>query len=64
MNDFIKFPRTHHLFVLSKNISRDDLTLDKTDAKPFYTEYVTVEEKIDGLNNLLILILLRIQFGI
>ena len=49
-SDFIKFPRTHHLIVLSKNVDRDDLFMDKTEAKPYYTETVNVEEKIDGAN--------------
>eukprot|EP01080_Neovahlkampfia_damariscottae_P003823 gene3823-6984_t len=50
LTDFIKFPRTHHLIVLSKNVDRDDLFMDKTEAKPYYTETVTIEEKIDGAN--------------
>lgn len=49
LEGFVKFPRTHHLMVLSKNVSRDDLTLK--DTKPFYTEKVIVEEKIDGLQD-------------
>jgi hypothetical protein len=49
-SDFIKFPRTHHLLVLSKNVDREDLFMDPKDAKPYYTENVTVEEKIDGAN--------------
>ena len=31
-------------------MARDDLLLDGKDAKPFYSERVTVEEKIDGSN--------------
>lgn len=51
MEDFRKFPRTYHLFEVQKGrMARDDLLLDKTDAKPFYTFPVTVEEKIDGSN--------------
>lgn len=46
----IKFPRTHHLFVTSKNIDRDDLVMDKRDAEIFYSKNVTIEEKIDGAN--------------
>jgi hypothetical protein len=49
-SDFIKFPRTHHLLVLSKNVDREDLFMDPKDAKPYYTENVTVEEKVDGAN--------------
>ena len=51
MEQFRKFPRTYHLFEVQKGrMARDDLLLDKTDAKPFYTLPVTVEEKIDGSN--------------
>lgn len=48
--DFYKFPRTHHLVTVSKNIDRDDLVMDLKDGKPFFTETVIVEEKIDGAN--------------
>jgi ATP-dependent RNA circularization protein (DNA/RNA ligase family) len=49
-SDFLKFPRTHHLFCTSKNVDREDLFMDPKDAKIFYSNFVTIEEKIDGAN--------------
>jgi atypical dual specificity phosphatase len=46
-----KFPRTYHLFEVKKGrMARDDLLLDKKDGEPFYKNFITVEEKIDGSN--------------
>lgn len=48
MENFVKFPRTHHLFALMGSMSRDDLLVDE--PAPFYEEEVIIEEKIDGSN--------------
>ena len=53
-----KFPRTRHLFDAGgKGVSRDDLVLDQSEEKRFYSSkksgerrLVAVEEKVDGAN--------------
>jgi len=50
MEEFIKFPRTPHLFSAGGAIPRDDLLADDKFRKSFFTQNVTVEEKIDGSN--------------
>lgn len=57
-SDLFKFPRTRHLFDAGgKGVSRDDLLLDQSDEKIFYSSrgrgeqhLVAVEEKVDGAN--------------
>lgn len=50
MDDFVKFPRTAHLFSAGGNIPRDDLLADDKFRKSFFSQQVTIEEKIDGSN--------------
>jgi len=50
MSDFVKFPRTPHLFVLEGLDIRDDKVLPPAEAAPFFTNPVIVEEKVDGAN--------------
>lgn len=50
MSDFVKFPRTPHLFVLEGLDIRDDKVLPPHEATPFFTSPVIIEEKVDGAN--------------
>jgi len=50
MSDFVKFPRTPHLFVLEGLDIRDDKVLPPIEASIFYTFPTIVEEKVDGAN--------------
>jgi ATP-dependent RNA circularization protein (DNA/RNA ligase family) len=50
MNEFIKFPRTPHLFILPGLDIRNDKILSETEAEVFYTSPIIVEEKVDGAN--------------
>ena len=50
MEEFVKFPRTAHLFSAGGNIPRDDLLFSDKTRNLFFTSHVTVEEKIDGSN--------------
>lgn len=55
-DSFFKFPRTRHLFDAGgSGVSRDDLLMDSSEEKVFYTTrqhqvLVAVEEKVDGAN--------------
>lgn len=48
--DFIKFPRTPHLFVVPGVSVRDDKVMTPAEAEEFLSSTVIVEEKVDGAN--------------
>lgn len=50
MSDFVKFPRTPHLFVLPQLDIRDDKILPVEQSRSFYSDPIIVEEKVDGAN--------------
>lgn len=50
MSDFLKFPRTPHLFVMPGLNIRDDKILSSEEQNLFYTNQVILEEKTDGAN--------------
>ena len=47
---FIKFPSTPYLITPANPLTRQDKILTDDEVKPFYTNRVTVEEKVDGAN--------------
>jgi hypothetical protein len=47
---FSKFPRTPHLFSLSRHVPRDDKLVEPELARELLTRPATAEEKIDGSN--------------
>lgn len=48
--EFVKFPRTPHLFSLSSNPLRGDRILSNSEAISFLEGDVVIEEKVDGAN--------------
>jgi ATP-dependent RNA circularization protein (DNA/RNA ligase family) len=48
--DFLKFPRTPHLFILPGLDIRDDKVLDEMNANLFFNHPIVLEEKVDGAN--------------
>jgi ATP-dependent RNA circularization protein (DNA/RNA ligase family) len=48
--DFLKFPRTPHLFVVPGLNIRDDKLLGKSEAELFFNNPIVLEEKVDGAN--------------
>jgi len=50
MMTFYKFPRTPHLFILPGIDIRDDKILSLIQAESFYSNPITIEEKVDGAN--------------
>jgi hypothetical protein len=49
-DDFVKFPRTPHLFWLGDEAPRGDKLVDETATAGLLSKPVTVEEKVDGAN--------------
>jgi protein-tyrosine phosphatase/energy-coupling factor transporter ATP-binding protein EcfA2 len=49
INDYYKFPRTHHVYSLG-GASRDDLVMTQQESEAFLNRDVIVEEKVDGAN--------------
>ncbi len=50
MSNFLKFPRTPHLFVMSGLNVRDDKVLSSEERSLFYANPIILEEKTDGAN--------------
>ncbi len=50
MNEFFRFPHTPHLEWLGPDSPRDDKVLDAHERDELLSDFVVVEEKIDGAN--------------
>jgi len=48
--NFVKFPKTPHLFILPGLNIRDDKILSPQEAQDFFKNDIIVEEKVDGAN--------------
>lgn len=48
--EFLKFPRTPHLFVVSGLDIRDDKVLPEPEYQLFLNNNIIIEEKVDGAN--------------
>jgi len=52
-HEIYKFPRTHHLSILSdstNSIVRDDKVMSETECYSFLSHEIVIEEKVDGAN--------------
>jgi len=49
-SDFFRFPHTPHIAWLGEGVPRDDKVLSRHEADLFLSEYIVIEEKIDGAN--------------